>query len=59
MAKKTNMELFHWVCSECKNQNYISKRNKVNVEKEKLDGRKRFCKHCRKVTPHKLSTKMK
>ena len=47
------------VCTLCKNQNYVAKRNKVNVEKEKLDGRLRFCRHCRKKTPHKLSTKMK
>lgn len=59
MAKNKNIELFHWVCTKCHNQNYISKRNKTKVEKEKLNGRLRYCKHCRQRTPHNLSTKMK
>ena len=45
------------VCSVCKNRNYITTRNKVNtLEKLKL---KKFCKHCRKVTEHRETEKLK
>ena len=45
------------ICTVCKNRNYITTRNKVNTpEKIKL---KKFCKHCRKVTEHRETEKLK
>jgi len=38
-------------CTVCKNINYLTFRNPKSVP-EKLNLSK-FCKHCRKVTPHK------
>jgi len=38
-------------CTECKNKNYSSMKNKKNTT-EKIELSK-FCKHCRKHTPHK------
>lgn len=38
-------------CTECKNRNYISFRNKKN-HPDKLELRK-YCKHCNKMTLHK------
>ncbi len=57
MAKKGARELVMLVCSLCKNRNYISERNKVNME-EKLVVNK-YCKNCRKRTSHKEETKLK
>jgi len=45
------------VCSICKNRNYVSQKNKLETP-EKLKFNK-FCKHCRKVTEHKESEKLK
>lgn len=45
------------ICSVCKNRNYVTTRNKVNTL-EKLELNK-FCKHCRKVTEHKETEKLK
>ncbi|MDP2934495.1 MAG: 50S ribosomal protein L33 [bacterium] len=42
-------------CSACKRINYHTRRNKKTVEK-KLEYKK-FCKWCRKNTPHKESKK--
>lgn len=50
MAKKGNRQLFQLACSVCKNKNYTSSKNTVNI-KEKLVLSK-FCKHCRKHTEH-------
>lgn len=62
MAKKGARELVALICTVCKSQNYITERNKVNMEtkskKTKLEVNK-FCKMCRKVTPHKETTKLK
>jgi len=45
------------VCTVCKNRNYITTRNKVNTpEKLRL---KKWCRHCRKVTEHKETEKLK
>ncbi|HJX74579.1 MAG: 50S ribosomal protein L33 [Candidatus Deferrimicrobiaceae bacterium] len=38
-------------CSECKNRNYTTTRNKKTMT-EKLE-LKKFCPSCRKHTPHK------
>lgn len=44
-------------CSECGRFNYLTTRNKVNTP-EKLELNK-YCKKCRKATPHKESAKLK
>ncbi|MBQ4182812.1 MAG: 50S ribosomal protein L33 [Bacilli bacterium] len=38
-------------CTECKNENYITTRNKRN-HPDKMEIQK-FCKHCGKMTIHK------
>lgn len=61
MAKKGARELVALICSVCKSQNYITERNKVNMDtkgKGKLEVKK-FCKTCRKVNPHKETSKLK
>jgi len=61
MAKKGARELVALICSICKNQNYITDRNKVNMDakgKGKLTIKK-YCKFCRKSQPHKESSKLK
>ncbi|MBI2018890.1 50S ribosomal protein L33 [Candidatus Daviesbacteria bacterium] len=50
MAKKGNRQLFQLQCSVCKNRNYTQSKNTVNI-KDKLTLSK-FCKHCKKHTPH-------
>lgn len=57
MAKKGAREIVSLVCNECKSQNYVTERNKVNMEK-KLEIKK-FCKKCHKHTSHKENTKLK
>jgi len=57
MAKKNSREFVGMICSVCKSQNYITQRNKVNIEK-KLELNK-YCKKCRKQTLHKETTKLK
>lgn len=57
MAKKGARELVAMICSECKSQNYITQRNKVNME-AKLQVKK-YCKVCKKVTLHKETAKLK
>ena len=61
MAKKGARELVALQCSVCKNQNYVTERNKVNMDtkgKGKLQIKK-WCKHCRKQQLHKESSKLK
>ena len=56
-AKGENVIKLALFCSICKNRNYITTRNKVNtLDKLKL---KKFCNHCRKVTEHKETEKLK
>ncbi len=50
MAKKGNRQLFMFQCSVCKNLNYTSSKNTINI-KEKLTLSK-FCKQCRQQTEH-------
>ena len=56
MAKKGNRILIGFVCSVCKNRNYLSSKNTINI-KEKITLNK-FCKHCRKQTEHTETTKL-
>lgn len=44
-------------CSVCGRFNYLTTRNKVNTP-EKLNLNK-YCKNCKKATPHKESAKLK
>lgn len=57
VAKKTSRILLHLVCTKCKNQNYITQKNKMNTT-DKL-GVKKYCKKCKEHTDHKESTKLK
>jgi large subunit ribosomal protein L33 len=57
MAKKGARELVALICTVCKNQNYITERNKLNME-SKLEIKK-YCKSCRKQQLHKESLKLK
>jgi len=57
MAKKGAREYVGMICSICKSQNYITERNKINIEK-KLE-LKKYCKKCRKMTLHKETSKLK
>jgi large subunit ribosomal protein L33 len=57
MAKQGNRILVGMMCRECKQVNYLTSRNKINVP-EKLVLRK-FCRKCRKVTEHKETSKLK
>lgn len=57
MAKSGARENVGMICTACKNQNYITTRNKVNMEK-KLE-LKKWCRHCRKVQIHKETSKLK
>jgi len=44
-------ELITFACTECKNRNYSSTKNKKNVT-DRLE-LKKFCRFCRKRTVHK------
>jgi len=57
MAKKGPRILVALVCTQCKSQNYITQKNKLNTpEKLKLP---KYCKKCRKRTEHKETSKLK
>ncbi len=57
MAKGGHRVTLGLTCSVCKNRNYITSRNKLNtVDKLVL---KKFCNHCRKMTEHKETEKLK
>ena len=61
MAKKGPRILIGLVCSQCKSHNYTTEKNKVNAqmkEQGKLELSK-YCKHCKKHTVHKETTKLK
>ncbi len=57
MAQKRTDKIVALVCSECKRQNYITTRNKVNMEGKLV--LKKYCKFCKKITEHKESSKLK
>jgi large subunit ribosomal protein L33 len=61
MAKKGAREIVGLICSVCKSQNYVTERNKVNMDvkgKGKLQIKK-FCPRCKKSQPHKETSKLK
>lgn len=61
MAKKGAREIVALICTVCKSQNYVTERNKVNMDtkgKGKLQIKK-WCKQCKKVQIHKETTKLK
>lgn len=58
MAKKTNREIVGMVCTVCKSRNYMTDRNKINMENVKLVLSK-YCKKCGKYTEHKETDKLK
>ena len=51
MAKKENREGVALQCTECKEINYLTSKNKKNTE-GKLE-MKKFCPRCNKTTAHK------
>lgn len=56
MAKKDQRLLVGLVCTACKATNYVTKRNKINTpEKLKLS---KYCRHCKKHTEHKETSKL-
>lgn len=57
MAKKGAREIVALVCEVCKSQNYVTTRNKVNMEEKLVI--KKHCKVCKKHTSHKESSKLK
>ena len=57
MAKKGEQRIIlALICQVCKNQNYITHKNKLN-DPDKLV-LKKYCKYCRKVTDHKETEKL-
>ena len=57
MAKKGAREIVAMVCEACKSQNYVTERNKINMEGKLTI--KKFCKRCKKQTLHKETSKLK
>jgi large subunit ribosomal protein L33 len=58
MAKKGEHRItVGLVCTVCKNRNYVSSRNKMNTTEKLL--LKKYCKHCKKITNHKETEKLK
>lgn len=56
MAKKGSRIDLGMVCEVCKSVNYVVEKNKVNTTSTlKLN---KFCKKCRKHTPHKETKKL-
>ena len=56
MAKKEQRILVGLICTECKKQNYVTERSKLNTpEKLKLT---KYCRSCRKHTEHKETNKL-
>jgi len=46
MREKISLE-----CTECKNRNYTTRKNKRTAKEKMLTSK--YCKHCRKHTEHK------
>jgi len=57
MAKKGARIIVGLICKTCNRQNYITERNKINTP-EKLN-LKKYCSHCKKITEHKETQKLK
>ncbi|OGD63044.1 50S ribosomal protein L33 [Candidatus Beckwithbacteria bacterium RBG_13_42_9] len=61
MAKKGPRILIALICTICGSQNYITEKNKANAQL-KEQGKlviSKYCKRCKKHTPHKETTKLK
>jgi large subunit ribosomal protein L33 len=62
MAKKGAREIVAMVCGTCKSRNYVTMRNKVNMQTKGNEPKlilNKFCKVCKKVTSHKETAKLK
>ena len=58
MAKKRgSREWVALVCADCKSQNYVTTRNKINIEGKLVV--KKYCKTWKKQTQHKETAKLK
>ena len=58
MAKKNEHRIIiGLVCQVCKNRNYVTTKNKLETPEKLLLNK--FCKQCKKVTPHKETEKLK
>lgn len=58
VAKKSGTRIkLGLTCTVCKTRGYITEKNKLNT-KDKLNFNK-YCRKCRKVTPHKETEKLK
>jgi len=51
MAKKENRNHVILFCTECKNKNYNTEKNKTNTP-DRMEVKK-YCNTCKKHTPHK------
>ena len=51
MPKSDNRPTITLACEECKRRNYVTKKNKVN-DRERIE-LKKYCRWCRRHTPHK------
>ncbi|HEX9824422.1 MAG TPA: 50S ribosomal protein L33 [Actinomycetota bacterium] len=51
MPKSDNRPTITMACEECKRRNYVTKKNKVN-DRERME-LKKYCRWCRRHTPHK------
>ncbi len=56
MATKSQRELFAFICTVCKRQNYVGKKNKLNTPDKLV--LKKYCAGCKKHTEHKESGKL-
>ncbi|OGM06111.1 50S ribosomal protein L33 [Candidatus Woesebacteria bacterium GWB1_43_5] len=62
MAKKGAREIVGLICPVCKSQNYVTMRNKVNMQLKAKAAKlslKKYCKTCKKATLHKETAKLK
>jgi len=58
MAKKSkHRETVGLSCKACKSRNYVTTRNKINMEGKLAI--KKYCKGCREKTDHKETTSLK
>jgi len=58
MAKKGSRILILLECTVCGERNYITEKNKANTP-DKFKELKKYCKRCKKHTPHKEIQKLK
>ncbi len=58
MAKKGSRILILLECTVCGERNYITEKNKSNTP-DKFKSLKKYCKRCKKHTPHKEIQKLK